>query len=171
MITAFLILLAATTLVTFYARGKDPASISRAAAFTRQECLRLAVRLPFALFAASCLADLIPDRVIAAVMGPESGLTGIVAASLLGGLLPGGPIVSFPLAVMFAREGAGGAQVVALISGWSVYAIHRTIAYELPIMGARFAAVRMLASLIVPVAAAVGAGMVAGALGLSLKLP
>jgi uncharacterized membrane protein YraQ (UPF0718 family) len=170
MITSFLILLTGTVLVAAYAYRKDAANIARAGHFAWDQGLRIAIRLPFALIAASCLAELIPDRVIAAVLGTESGLLGIIAASLLGGLLPGGPIVSFPLAIMFAREGAGGPQIVALVTGWSVYAFHRVLAYEIPIMGGRFAAVRMLASLLVPVTAAIGAGLVAAALGLSLRI-
>jgi len=171
MIASILILFAVTAAVALHAWRREPAILERAGQFASREGVRLAMRLPFAFFAAACLSDLIPERAIAAVMGPQTGLAGIVAASVLGGLLPGGPIVSFPLAIMFAREGAGGPQVIALVSGWSVYAINRVVSYEIPIMGARFAAVRMLASLVVPVLAAVGAGLIASRLGLSLRLP
>lgn len=170
MIASLLILAIATALVAVHAYRKDPQMLVRSATFTREEGLRLALRLPFALFAAACISEMIPDRMIASVMGPETGLRGIIAASLLGGLLPGGPIVSFPIAVMFAREGAGGAQVIALVSGWSVYAINRVVSYEIPIMGLRFTAVRFIASLFVPVAAALGAELIAATFGLSLTL-
>ena len=170
MIASFLVLLVATALVAAHAWRRDERSLWRALDFTRDQGARIAIRLPFALIAASCIAELIPDRFVSAVLGSESGLLGIAAASVLGGLLPGGPMVSFPLAIMFAREGAGGPQVIALITGWSVYAFHRVLSYEIPIMGGRFAAVRMLASLFVPVAAALLAGFIAQALGLSLRM-
>lgn len=170
MIWSFLILATVTAAVAVHANNKNPANIVGAIAFTRNEGIRLAIRLPFALIAASLIAELIPERTIAAVMGAETGLYGIVGASLLGGLLPGGPMVSFPLAVLLAREGAGGPQVVALVTGWSVYAIHRVISYEGPIMGWRFVALRTLASLFVPPAAAIGAGLLAAAVGSSLSV-
>lgn len=170
MIVSLVILALATGIAGYFARRKNPAAIGRAMRFTADEGLRLAIRLPFSLIAASCLAELIPDRVIVAMLGPDTGLKGILLASLFGGLLPGGPIVSFPIAIMLAREGAGGAQVIALITGWSVYAFHRVIAYEVPIMGLRFVALRMIASSFVPVAAGVLAGALAAALGWSIAV-
>lgn len=163
--TASLLILALATLATaLYAWRLNPAHVPRAARFAADEGLRLALRLPFSLVAASCIAELIPDRMIVSLLGPDTGIYGIVAASLIGGLLPGGPIVSFPIAILLAREGAGGPQVIALISGWSVYAFHRIIAFEGPIMGWRFVALRIAASGFVPIAAGVLAGLLAAAL-------
>jgi uncharacterized membrane protein YraQ (UPF0718 family) len=170
MISSLLILAVATAVAAFYAWRREPAALGRAARFSADQGLRLAIRLPFSLIAASCLAELIPDRYIVAVMGPDTGLTGILLASLFGGLLPGGPIVSFPLAIMLARDGAGGPQVIALITGWSVYAFHRVIAYEIPIMGARFVALRMISSSFVPPASGVLAGLLAAAVGWSIAI-
>ena len=170
MTVSLIILAVATAIAGYFARAKNPAAIGRAAKFTADEGLRLAIRLPFSLVAASCLAELIPDRWIVTMLGPQSGLAGIGIASLFGGLLPGGPIVSFPLALMLAREGAGGAQVIALITGWSVYAFHRVIAYELPIMGGRFVLLRMIASSFVPPAAGILAGGLAAAIGWAIAV-
>lgn len=170
MISSFLILLAATVAVGVYAWRRDPSYVRRAGDFTRTEGVRLALRLPFALIAASAITELLPDRLIASLMGQESGLTGILLAAALGGLLPGGPMVSFPIAILVAKDGAGGPQVIALVTGWSVYAFHRVIAYEAPMMGWRFVSLRMIVSLFVPPAAAIGAGLLAAALGVSLTL-
>lgn len=170
MLGSFLILVAVTLPFAIYAWRKDPDNVTRAAVFLRQEVLRIIVRLPFALIAASCIAELVPQRAIAAVLGNEAGLTGIVAASVLGGLMPGGPIVSFPIAIVFAQQGAGGPQVVALITGWSVYAFHRVVAYEGPIMGWPFVGLRMAASWFLPPLAGVVAGLLASALGLSINI-
>jgi uncharacterized membrane protein YraQ (UPF0718 family) len=170
MISSFLILAAVTMAVAFYAWRRDPQHVVAAARFTRHDGVRLAIRLPFALVAASAIAELLPDRLIAAALGAQSGLSGILLASALGGLLPGGPMVSFPFAILVARDGAGGPQIIALITGWSVYAFHRIIAYEAPMMGWRFVGLRMIASACVPPATAIGAGVLAGLLGLSITL-
>lgn len=170
MISSFLILFAVTAAVTYHAWRRDPALVSAAGRFTMDEGIKLALRLPFALTAAAALSELLPDRLIATLMGHESGLGGILFASALGGLLPGGPMVSFPIAILVAKDGAGGPQVIALVTGWSVYAFHRVIAYEAPMMGWRFVALRMLTSAFVPPAAALGAGVLAQALGVSISV-
>jgi uncharacterized membrane protein YraQ (UPF0718 family) len=170
MMSSFLILLIATAALTAYAWRRNPATVPAALRFTRDDGLKLALRLPFALVAASAIAELLPDRLIAHWLGHESGLTGILLASALGGLLPGGPMVSFPIAILVAKDGAGGMQIIALVTGWACYAFHRVIAYEAPMLGWRFVALRMIVSLFVPPAAALGAGLLASVLGRSLAL-
>ena len=170
MLGSLLILLAVTVPVAVYAWHKSPEHLPRATMCARQESLRIIVRLPFAVIAASCIAELVPQRAIAAVLGAETGLTGIIAASVLGGLLPGGPIVSFPIAILFAHQGAGGPQVIALITGWSVYAFHRVISYEGPIMGWPFVGLRIASSWFVPPLAGIFAGLLASAFGLSINV-
>ncbi|MCL4766969.1 MAG: hypothetical protein KJZ80_12090 [Hyphomicrobiaceae bacterium] len=170
MLGALLILLVVTVPVAAFAWRRDPSTLGRAAIFTRVEFLRIAVRLPFALTAAACIAELVPERTIAAVLGPETGLAGIAAASVLGGLLPGGPIVSFPIAILFAHQGAGGPQVIAMITGWSVYAFHRVISFESPIMGWPFVGLRLAASWFVPPLAGIFAGVLAAAFGLAINI-
>ncbi len=156
MIVSFVVLLLATAATALYANARQPQAVPGAAAFTWREGQRLAVRLPLALFAAQCLAALIPDDAVAAVIGEASGVSGILIAALAGGLLPGGPMVSFPIALVLAGEGAGTAQLVAMITGWSVFAFHRVISYEAPLLGWRFVALRMIASLPLPVLAGLG---------------
>jgi hypothetical protein len=83
-------------------------------------------------------------------------------AAVMGGVLPGGPMTSFPIALVILQGRAGLSQIVALIIGWSVFALHRVLAYEAPIMGWRFAALRLVASLILPLAAGLSAqGLIA----------
>jgi uncharacterized membrane protein YraQ (UPF0718 family) len=113
----------------------------------------LVIRLPAALLAASFLMQIVPVEKVSDLIGPESGITGIVIAAAAGGFLPGGPMASFPIAVVFHEGGAGLSQLVALISGWSIFALHRLLAYEAPIMGWRFAALRSVSCLALPVMA------------------
>ena len=69
------------------------------------------------------------------------------------GLIPGGPYASFPLVLTFLKAGAGPAQMVALITSWAVLAFHRVVMWEVPVLGARFALIRTLASVGLPLLA------------------
>jgi uncharacterized membrane protein YraQ (UPF0718 family) len=117
-----------------------------------QQGRALMIRLPLALLAASFLIQVLPVGALVPYIGPQSGIFGIIVASIIGGLLPGGPMTSFPIALVILQGGAGLPQIVALITGWSVFALHRVLAYEAPIMGWRFAALRLVSSLLLPVA-------------------
>ena len=117
----------------------------------------LVIRLPCALLAAAFLVQVIPVDVVSNSIGRESGIWGIIVAALVGGFFPGGPIVTFPVAAVFQQAGAGVPQLVAMISGWSIFAVNRLLTYEAPIMGWRFAALRNLSCLALPVLAGIGA--------------
>ena len=117
----------------------------------------LVIRLPCALLAAAFLVQIIPVEVVSNLIGRDSGVWGIIIAAAAGGFLPGGPMVTFPITAVFQQAGAGLPQLVAMISGWSIFAINRLLAYEAPIMGWRFAALRNLSCLALPVLAGFGA--------------
>lgn len=114
----------------------------------------LCLRMPLALLAASLLSGLLPTDMIAPLIGETSGWTGIVIACMLGGLLPGGPMISFPLALVIWDMGAGQVQMIGFLTSWSVYALHRMLSYELPLMGGRFVLIRMGSSWMMPLVAA-----------------
>ena len=132
---------------------RAPGEVADAARSALGQARGLVLRVPVTLVAAGMIGALVPPEVIALAIGASSGLAGIVLAALLGGIIPGGPMVSFPVAVVIMENGAGGPQMVALISGWSVFAFHRIIAFEAPLMGFRFVLVRVIASLPLPVLA------------------
>ncbi|MBV1877384.1 MAG: hypothetical protein KUG79_07055 [Pseudomonadales bacterium] len=113
----------------------------------------LALRLPLALIAAGFIAQLLPQEQVVAYVGSESGITGILVAGVIGALLPGGPMVAFPLAVVLIEAGAGQAQMVSLITAWSALAFHRILSFEIPLMGAKFALRRYLLSVPLPIIA------------------
>jgi len=141
------------------------AGISGAGADAFGTARTLMLRLPFALLTASFLVQLVPVEALSHVIGPASGLMGIILASLVGGLLPGGPMTSFPIAIVFLQSGAGLPQMVALIAGWSVFALHRMLAYEAPIMGWRFVGLRLVSCAALPVLAGVFAEAILLAIG------
>lgn len=118
------------------------------------------LRLPLALLAGSFLGQLVPQEHIVALLGEASGLRGIFIASLLGALLPGGPMVSFPIAIALHTAGMGMPQMVALITSWAVLALHRVLVFELPMLGWGFVYRRLLVSLVIPVAAGILASAV-----------
>ncbi|WP_290652006.1 hypothetical protein [Aquisalimonas sp.] len=118
-----------------------------------QQLQPLLLRLPPALIAGVFLASLVPEEQVVAVLGEASGARGILLATLIGSIMPGGPMIVFPLALALIEVGIGLAQMITLITAWSVLALHRVIVFEAPMMGWRFVAVRLLASLPVPLAA------------------
>ncbi|HYF06892.1 MAG TPA: permease [Acetobacteraceae bacterium] len=136
-------------------QGAAPAR--RAAREVGDGVLRILPIFAVALPMASFLSELIPEDIAAAWLGPESGFRGLVLAAIAGGFIPGGPFVTFPLVLTFAKAGAGVPQMVALISGWCIYGIHRVITWEYPLLGWRFSAIRLVAGLVMPVLIALAA--------------
>lgn len=107
-------------------------------------------RVIVALLAAGFLAFFLPKDVIAAWLGEEAGWQGILIGSLVGPFFPGGPLVIFPVLVALIKAGAGLPAVFAFLASASVWGVHRIIMFEIPMMGPRFAANRMIASLALP---------------------
>lgn len=116
---------------------------------------------------AGFLQGLLPRDAITRRMGAESGLAGLALATLAGIATPGGPMASFPLVLVLAAAGADRGTLVAYITAWSLLGFQRTLVWELPILGADFAALRVLACLPLPMLA----GLVARRLPLRMTLP
>jgi uncharacterized membrane protein YraQ (UPF0718 family) len=122
-----------------------------------RQALALLPRLVLALLAAGFVERLLPVGEIAGLIGAASGFTGIVIAALAGSFVPAGPMISFPLLLILAGNGAGTAQLIAFLCGWATLALHRVFAFEIPLLGLRFAALRLLVSLPVPILAGLAA--------------
>jgi len=88
---------------------------------------------------------------VSAALGEESGWKGLFLASAAGMVTPSGPVVSMPLAAGMLRSGAAPAPVVAFLTAWSLLAVHRLFAWEIPIVGASFAFIRWALCLFAPV--------------------
>ncbi|MCH8504265.1 MAG: hypothetical protein LAT50_08080 [Ectothiorhodospiraceae bacterium] len=134
--------------VVYLASRREDVSHREAVTSGWRQLRPLLVRLPVALLAASFIAALIPEGWLIMLLGDASGAGGILLASLLGAILPGGPIVSFPRAVALFSAGVGAPQMVALLTAWSVLAFHRVLAFEIPMIGWDFAWRRLAASLV-----------------------
>lgn len=144
--------LAAGAFLLALGRGGEPAG-RRALRDTGESIARVLPIMLVAIPMAAFLSQLIPPQLAAAWLGPESGFRGILVASAVGGFIPGGPFVSFPLVLTFIKAGAGAAQMVALITAWAVLGIHRVLTWELPVLGPRFAAIRLISGAALPVLA------------------
>lgn len=110
-------------------------------------------RLIPALILAGLLQVLVPQETVARYFGRAGGMKAIVVASLAGVLTPGGPMISVPLMVVLANSGAGLPSLVAYMTAWSLFGVQRIIAWEAPLLGWKFVAVRVIPSLIFPVVA------------------
>lgn len=110
-------------------------------------------RMVFALIAAGFIVKLIPTEIIMANLGAEAGYRAILIGSLTGIIVPAGPVVAFALGAAFAGEGASLPALVAFITSWSVFATHRVLIFEIPMLGGRWVTLRILSILPLPLIA------------------
>lgn len=122
--------------------------------------VHLTPRIAIGVIGAGFIAELMPEDVIAAWLGPSSGLGGILLGTLAGAATPGGPVIGFSIATAAIKSGAGAPQVVAYSIAWALFAVHRLVIFEIPLMPARVVWVRALVSIPLPLLAAAGAMLI-----------
>ena len=105
--------------------------------------------LVFAFIVAGMAQVLLPRELLAKWISPESGVRGILLGAAAGGLAPGGPYVSLPLAAGLLRAGAGVGTMVAFLTGWSLWAAGR-LPMEVGILGWRLTLVRIASTFFFP---------------------
>jgi uncharacterized membrane protein YraQ (UPF0718 family) len=106
--------------------------------------------LLIAVFAITGFVEvLVPREKIAALLGDQTGVRGILVGCVAGAITPGGPYVSFPLVATMYRAGAGIGTVVAFITAWSLWAVAR-LPMEIGIVGPRVTLIRVLSTLVFP---------------------
>jgi len=110
-------------------------------------------RLIPALILAGLMQVLVPAEIVQRYLGREAGLRAILFATLAGIFTPGGPMVTVPFMVALAHSGAALPALVAYMTSWSLFGMQRIIAWEAPLMGWKFVAVRVVPSLAFPVLA------------------
>ena len=125
------------------------------------EFIRLLPRIGIGVVGSGFIAEVLPKALIAPWLGPESGFTGVVIATLGGALTPGGPVVGFSIGAAALKSGAGAPQVIAYSTAWALYAIHRLVIWEVPMMPARMVWLRAAVSLPLPFIAAAVAMLLA----------
>lgn len=123
-----------------------------------EQFAKLVPRMLCALVAAGFIAELIPKELVASRLGGDAGPLALPVAALMGLLVPAGPVIAFAIAAVFAKSGASTAALITFITSWSVFAAHRILIYEVPLLGTSFLRFRILSVVAVP--------FVAGALAL-----
>ena len=118
------------------------------------EFIRLLPRIGIGVVGSGYIAEVLPKELIGPWLGPESGFTGVLIATIGGALTPGGPVVGFSIGAATLKSGAGAPQVIAYSTAWALYAIHRLIMWEVPMMPARIVWLRAAVSLPLPFLAA-----------------
>ena len=148
-------LLAAAAAAALWRR--DRAAVAAGGRFAIDTLKAVLPLMLLALPMAGFLSVLVPERFAALLLGPETGLRGHLVATMVGAFIPGGPFVSFPIVLALWSSGAGPAQMVTLISAWSVLAVNRVIVWEAPLMGWRFVMLRLATGFWLPLASGLAA--------------
>lgn len=129
--------------------------------FAGREFLMLLPRIALGMIGSGFIAEMLPAQLIPASLGPETGMLGLVFATVLGALTPGGPVVGFALATAALKSGAGVPHVIAYTIAWALFALPRVLIYEIPSMPPRVVWLRVTVSLPLPFLAA-WAAMIVG---------
>ncbi len=146
-------------LVAVLRRGR--AATHDAAERALEQFAHVIPQLCVALLAAGFLAKLIPAQWVAGLLGPEAGWMALVIAAFAGPTVPAGPVLAFSIAALFERAGATPEALVAFVTSWSLFTVHRMVTYEIPLLGASFLRLRLLSVGLVPIAAGlIAAGIV-----------
>jgi uncharacterized membrane protein YraQ (UPF0718 family) len=106
--------------------------------------------LILAFIAAGMIGKVLPRELLTQWLGNESGFRGLAIATVAGSITPGGPFIQFPIVAALLQSGAGVAPIAAYITAWSLFGINRLIVFEIPLLGWKLVAARVLASLIFP---------------------
>jgi len=114
--------------------------------------LQVLPMLIFVFIIAGAIQYVLPMELVAKWVGTGSGMRGILIGTLAGGITPGGPMVSMPIAAGLLEAGAGIGTMVAFMTGWSLWAFSR-IPLEVGLMGWKFTAVRLACTFFFPVIA------------------
>jgi len=113
--------------------------------------LAIAPKVLAGVLLAGLLTVLLPREQVARWMGSRSGLKGLTLAALAGALLPGGPMMTFPLAVALGAAGADIGTATAFIAGWALLNVSRTLVWEMSFFDNDFVLLRYGLSLLLPI--------------------
>src|SRR6202045_4841260 len=108
--------------------------------------------------AAGCLISafvtrLLPREVVARLVGTESGMLGLLIATVMGAALPGGPLTIYPVAGAFLVLGADAGTAIAFITAWNLLGYNRALIWEMPFFGSDFVFWRIVVALPLPLLA------------------
>lgn len=116
--------------------------------------LKLMPRIMLGVIGAGYVAALLPEEVVGRWLGADSGITGLIIATVGGFLTPGGPVIGYSIGAAALKGGAGTPQVIAYCTAWALFAFQRMFIWELGVMPHRLVAIRILATWPLPIMAA-----------------
>lgn len=142
-------------LLAVYALSRRNGSMKKSLVRWIEQLFKIVPTMICALIAAGFLAALIPDATIARYLGGETPWLAVLVGSMAGVFFPTGPVVAFSIAASFKVAGASDPALVAFITSWTLFALHRMFIYELPLLGVSFVKVRVLSIFTLPLIAGV----------------
>jgi uncharacterized membrane protein YraQ (UPF0718 family) len=99
------------------------------------------------------VAALLSRELVGRWLGGNSGLVGLVIATLAGTIFPGGPITIYPVSAALLVIGADVGVAVAFITSWTLLGYARALVWELPFFGPDFVVWRIVAAVPLPILA------------------
>ncbi len=145
---------------------KGPDIVAEALADDLRLLIDLMPRVLVALSIAALIWVMLPRERMASLVGEDSGMRGLMVATLAGAITPGGPSSAYALLAVLAVSGADRGALVAYITAWATLGLQRILIWDVPFMGAEFALLRFAVSLPLPVIA----GLVARRLPLEFRV-
>lgn len=143
-------------LVIAYSKGRD---LPLAGLLTAGRTLWRTLPLLLLGFAIAGLVQLlIPQDLITRWVGAQSGIRGVLIASVVGGIVPGPPYATFPLIAVFYQSGASLGAVVGFVSAWSLWSVSR-LPIEMALIDPKAALIRYGVTFIVPPLAGLAANL------------
>jgi uncharacterized membrane protein YraQ (UPF0718 family) len=160
-ILASLLLYGAVLMLGRLAWRRRDGSLGRALELALVQAKLVAPRIFFAVLSAGFIAALVPPEAVAAVVGGDTGLGGLLIASAIGAVTPGGPMLAFALGGAALEVGGGTPQILAFVTAWGLCNLNRTLVWEVPIVGRRATLQRFTLALPVPILLGLVAGEIA----------
>jgi uncharacterized membrane protein YraQ (UPF0718 family) len=129
---------------------KSPEAASKGLNATAALFLEIMPRMVAAFIIAGLIQAFVPQEPIVRWMEHGSGFRGIFIGMTLGSVTPGGPMTHFPIVASFFKLGVGIGPLVSYLTAWSLFGLQRIIMWEVPFLGIKVVAVRLVASFFLP---------------------
>ena len=149
--TAVMMAAAVLTLIAVYV--KSPEAAHKGLDATGSLLLEITPRMIAAFTLAGLFQAVVPQEVILRWMGHGSGWRGLLIGMSLGGVTPGGPMTHFPVIASLYKMGVGIGPMVAYLTAWSLFGLQRVIMWEIPFLGPKVVAIRIIVSALFPLIA------------------
>ena len=148
--TSTIVMMSAAAIALIVVYWKSPESAGKGLNATVALVIEIIPRMIAAFTLAGLIQAVVPQETIVGWMGHGSGLKGIVIGMSLGTVTPGGPMTHFPIVASLFKVGVGVGPLVSYLTAWSLFGLQRVIMWEIPFLGAKLVAVRVVVSLFFP---------------------